>query len=152
MITRLLAVSLFLLLTLSASAQQPCTIELNRLTRGLTFETSLEKPVRSFIYRGRDAARFMRRVRALEAQACQPSRTFEEEVEWLLDPYGDHHFEGDNANARQQRRFKAVIAYMRANLTNLQTAFFGEEPFFDVHVFGRDACGNIVGIRMVEVT
>lgn len=150
---RLLTVSLFLLFTLPASANPLCTnAELNQLTRGLTFTTALEKPVQPFIYRGLAAERFMQRVKALEDRVCQPTRTFEEEVDWLLDPYCDHRCEGDDWDEATQRRLDAVVAYMRANLTDLQTAFFGEEPEFEVYVFGRDRCGNIVGVRMVEVT
>jgi len=141
-----------LLLTVSVEAKPRCGALPKHLTAGLTFETMLEKPVRPFIYRGELAKRFIMKVNALQTRVCQPSRTFDEEVEWLLDPSGDTHYEGDNHNARQQVRLKALLSYMRANLTDLQTAFFGEEPAYDVHVFGLDRCGNIVGVRMVEVT
>jgi hypothetical protein len=150
---RRLVIALVLsLITVSVEAKPRCAPLPKRLTVDLTFETVLEKPVRRFIYHGEAAKRFMGRVRALETRVGWPSRTFEEEVEWLLDPSGDTHYEGDNHNARQQPRFKALLAYMRDNLTDLRTAFFGKEPYFEVYVFGRDRCGNVVGVRMVEVT
>lgn len=135
---------LLLLLPIQAA---PCAHGLlTKLTRGLTFTTSLEKPVRSFVYQGKQARDFMRRVKALDNRPCQPSRTFDEETEWLLDPQGS---EGIHGNLP---RLALILTHMRTNLTDLQTAFFGEEPEYEVYVFGRDKCGHIVGIRMVEVT
>jgi hypothetical protein len=139
---------LIAILVLSVSIQAaPCSHgSLTKLTHGLTFTTSPEKPVRPFVYQGKQAREFMRRVKALDARQCQPSRTFDEETEWLLDPQGS---EGIHGNLS---RLAAILTHMRTNLTGLQTAFFGDEPEYEVYVFGRDKCGHIVGIRMVEVT
>ncbi|MEK6288898.1 MAG: nuclease A inhibitor family protein [Acidobacteriota bacterium] len=144
---RLLTVSLFLLFTLPTSAKPLCTdAALNRLTRGLTFATMLEKHVRPFMLRGKAAERFMRRVRALDDRECQPSITFEQKAAYMIDA------STDPDNRPQARRLKSLLDYMRANLANLQVAYFGEEPEWDVCIFGRDRCGNIVGVRVVEVT
>jgi hypothetical protein len=106
----------------------------------------LEKPVRPFILRGQAAERFMRRVRALDDRECQPSITFEQKAAYIIDA------STDPDNRPQARRLKSLLYYMRANLANLQVAYFGEEPKWDVCIFGRDRCGNIVGVRVVEVT
>lgn len=135
-----------LVLSVSVQAGPRPHGQLAKLTHGLTFTTSLEKSVYSFVYQGTQARGFMRRVKALDNNWCQPSRTFDEETEWLLDPQGS---EGIHGNLS---RLASILTYMRTNLTDLQTAFFGEEPGYEVYVFGRDKAGRIVGIRMVEVT
>jgi nuclease A inhibitor-like protein len=143
---RPLTMSLFLLFTLPTSAKPLCTdAALNRLTRGLTLATLLEKPVRPFMLRGQSAQRFLRRVQALDDRECQPSMTFEQKAAYMIDAstYAE--------NRPQAKRLKSLLDYMRANLANLQVAYFGEEPEWDVCIFGRDRCGNIVGVRVVEV-
>jgi len=142
----LVTVSLLFSFTLPTSAKPRCTdAALNRLTRGLTFATLLEKPVRSFMLRGQSAQRFLRRVRALDDRECQPSITFDQKAAYMIDAstYPE--------NRPQANRLKFLLGYMRANLANLQVAYFGEEPEWDVCIFGRDSCGNIVGVRVVEV-
>ena len=143
---RLLTMSLCLLFTLPTSAKQLCThATLNRLTRGLTFATLLEKPVRPFMLRGQSAQRFLRRVRALDDRECQPSMTFEQKATSIIDAFAYPE------NRPQAKRLTFLLDYMRANLANLQVAYFGEDPEWDVCIFGRDRCGNIVGVRVVEV-
>jgi hypothetical protein len=125
---------------------------LKSLTRGVTVQSALEKPVEAFVVTGQATREFRHRVEELNARPCQPHRTFDEEVEWLLDTAGDTRFESDDWHAPNQQKVKKLLDHMRLYLTNLQTAWFGNDPEWDVYVFGVDSCGYIVGFHYIEVS
>lgn len=140
-----LALSLLVMLACLVAAAAGPTTKLARLTRGLTFTTLTENPVRPFRVNKSDAARFLKRVEDVNAQTCWPSVTFDEQAASILDEVGDID------NAPSFRRIKRLLDYMKSNLSDLRVAYFGNEPAWDIHVFGKDRQGNLVGFHYIEV-
>src|ERR1041384_1851724 len=118
---------------------------LKSLTRGVTVQSALEKPVEAFVVTGQATREFRHRVEELNARPCQPHRPFDGAVEWLLDTAGDTRFEAHDWHAPNQQECKKRRNRSRRHLTNLQTAWFGNDPEWDVYVFGGKTCGYIVG-------
>jgi len=116
---------------------------IKKLTYRLTFTTLTENPVRPFVVKRAYVAKF--RVVVAKAPPCWPSATFDQQAQSILDEASDID------NAPSFSRIKRLLDYMRANLTDLQVVYLGNEPRWDIHVFGRDRRGNLVGFHYIEV-
>ena len=140
-----LTVLLILVLTLTVNAlAQDCLVkQLRAEAKGLSYQSEADYPVTVFFMAART-----KRAKQFAARRSDASHSFDEFASRLTEAQDWH----SAAETKVRKQYERVFTLMKANLHDLRVVYFKvSRSAFQVYVYGRNYCGDFVGLTMREV-
>lgn len=133
---------LILAFTITATAQDCLVKQMRQHAKGLTYMSEADSTVYVFSMQARTkrALDFLRKTKG------QRSQRFDD---WASNELERMKAAGENEEGMKART--SLFDLIQTYLTDVKVVKMGKDSIYQLYVFGRDLCGNVVGLRMKAV-